>query len=298
MQAMTARSRRGFTLIELMITLVLLSFVAAALISVIVGQQRFYGDTNEIVEARGSMRQIAELLPSELHALSPSSGDIHKFADRGINFRATIGASIACTVDAANGIIVIPPTSLKRDNALTSWITTPVAGDSIVIFDSGVSPSQWRMYELAKVGGSANCPTYTADATEAAAGITLVTTDPLANTIPAGASIRFFHTAQYEAYQAADRRWYLGYFDCIPGRSPECTTIQPVSGPYATVDGSNASGVLFRYLDADGKVTADPTQVARIDVLARAESRDAMRGAGRAHAIYQDSIAFSIAVRN
>ncbi len=297
MHTMTTR-RRGFTLVELMITLVLLSFVAGSLITVIVRQQRFYGDTSEIMEARGSMRQISEVLPSELRSLSPVSNDVHAFTDRLINFRETIGASIACVVSAGTGTMVIPPVALSRNNALSSWITAPVAGDSIMIFDSGVAPAQWRAYELAAVGPVGTCPTYTANAGEAAAGITIQTVGALEPTIPVGASIRFFHTAQYMGYQASDRRWYLGYFDCIPGRVPQCNTVQPVSGPYATVDGTATSGLLFRYRDVDGALTADPLQIARIDVIARAETRDAMRTQGYGSAIHQDSIAISVAVRN
>jgi hypothetical protein len=117
-------------------------------------------------------------------------------------------------------------------------------------------------------------------------------TPPLESSVGAGASLRFVRRARYQLYRAGDGYWYLGFLDCAPARSVPCSTIQPVSGPFAP------AGVRFTFVDSTGTVTADPAHVARVDVLSRAESDAPLRAMGLALGVYSDSVLASIALRN
>jgi hypothetical protein len=170
----------------------------------------------------------------------------------------------------------------------------------VLIFDPGadVSPDddRWTTRTLAddpaSVGGCPNASGLTATAAEATTAWSLRLDAPLDSTVPPGAALRFFRRARYELYQASDGLWYLGYADCLAVRNPQCSVVQPVSGPYA------AGGVRFAFLDTLGSATTDPGRVARIDVLARAESPRVVHDSRGRAARFRDSLTTSIALRN
>jgi hypothetical protein len=86
---------------------------------------------------------------------------------------------------------------------------------------------------------------------------------------------------RYALYRSSDGLWYLGFSDCRPiVRSPPCTALQPVSGPYEPFapDGARrASGLTFTYRDRGGSATDDPARVATIEISFRARANDATR---------------------
>jgi prepilin-type N-terminal cleavage/methylation domain-containing protein len=302
MPFMTTRTRRprlGFTLAELMVALVLLSVVGTAIINMIVRQQRFYTGASEVIETRSSVRQVADLLPTELRGLSPANGDIDTMGVAGIKFRSLRGATVICNLVSGTQI-VIPPLALSRRNGLSSWSMAPVVGDSVMVFDIEANPRRWEYRRIVAVGPGVCLPAtnFGANGAENAAGILLTLDAGLPLTMVNGAAIRFFRQASYELYRAANNEWYLGYRDCLPGRVPACETIQPVSGPYLPRGPAATSGLALRYFNLAGAETMNPTDVVRIDVVVRAASRRPIQSFGGGGELYRDSVAFSIAVRN
>lgn len=291
--------RAGFTLAELLISLVLLTIVGTAVVGLIVRQQRFYVGTAEIIQTRGSVRQMADLLPTEMRSLSPQSGDIESMDIASIKFRSLRGASVICNLISGTQIVV-PPVNLSRRNALTAWAAMPVPGDSVLVFDEQMRPRQWHRRRITNVG-TGTCLAalnFGASAAENAAGILITLDETLPATMINGAPLRIYRQGSYELYQASGGDWYLGYRDCLPFRTPECDAIQPVSGPYMARADAATGGLVIRYLDLAGNVTNDPDDVARIEVVARAASRRPVRMFHGAGETYRDSIAFTISVRN
>src|SRR5439155_792369 len=92
----TTGGRAGFTLVELIITLVLVSFVAGAIVKLLLRQQRFYNSTTELIETRQQIRQAAAMLPSDLRGISSIGGDIYVMTDSSLEFRSVFGSSIVC----------------------------------------------------------------------------------------------------------------------------------------------------------------------------------------------------------
>jgi prepilin-type N-terminal cleavage/methylation domain-containing protein len=296
----TLRRASGFTLAELLVAVVLLAIVGSTIVTMVVRQQRFYVGTSDIIETRGSVRQIADLLPTELRSLSPSSGDIVSMSTGAITFRSVRGATVICHLVSGTQIVV-PPVNLSRQNGLTSWAATPVVGDSIMVFDVESNPRGWRRHRISGVSPGGQCLSaldFGATSAENAAGLLLTLDQGLPATIINGAPIRMYRQATYALYEASDAQWYLGYRDCLPFRVPACDAIQPVSGPYLPLGTAATSGLAMRYLDLAGNETAVPNDVVRIDVVARASSKRPVRRFEGAGEVYSDSIAFTIAVRN
>ena len=305
------RVRRGITLPEMMVVLVLLSLVVGGLMTVLVRQQRFYTGTSEIIQTKGSARQAIDILSSELRGIStgtrggaPNNVDIYAMSDTSLTFRSQFGASVVCTIDPTRTVITLPPRTMAAQNALTSFLYDARAGDSVFVFDQGAQQGtqddRWWRVALARDPAVGNCPVapagFTASAAEAAQGIQLTLTGALVPTVQLGAALRFFRPASYSLYQATAGEWWLGYFSC-PGNV--CTARQAVSGPYRPYVGAGgANGLSFAYFDSTGAVTADPRRVARIDVVARSQSQYNLDVANTRNRKYQDSLAVSIAVRN
>ena len=316
------RSRRGFTLVELLITIVLLGLVMGTLMTVILRQQRFYHAASEIIDTRSQVRQAADLLPTDLRGASTATGTVagvvvaDLYADgmnpHSLSYRSSFGSAVSCVINAGRTQIIMPPLALASGTTLTSWLHAPVAGDSVFVFDDEGTmggPGVWVPREIAAVTLLTDgCPASTgftdvADAGKDAWMLTL--TAALPATVPTGNGVgnpvRFFQPVTYELYQETDERWYLGYGDCRVGRSPVCTDLEPVSGPYLPPsDDPAVSGVTFEYLDGAGAPAFLPQDVATIRMTFRGETRSTVNvpGTTTTDGHYRDAMTVMVAVRN
>ena len=313
--------RAGFTLIELLIVMVLLAIVGGGITMWMLNQQRFYRSENQIIDTRNRVRQAVNLLPTSFRSLSPGAGDIYAMSDSGVDFRSTTGSSVLCVVGSFTAgkapapgtqTIVIPPVNLLKNNALTAWLAKPSAGDSLFVYDPGaksIAPGTWQaaqINQVLNVSGAGGCPSTTGltQVTDTAVSYQLTITVPSdlkKGTVTVGSPIRFFRRIRYSLYQVPSGSWYLGYSDCLPGRSPVCSTTDALSGPYRPYSSSGSgatSGIRFSYLDSTGAVTSDPTQVALILIAARGLSKQSVLMPGEPPALYSDSMTTRVAVRN
>lgn len=306
-----APHRAGFTLPELLLSLVLFGLVMTVGMRVLVQQQRFHRGASAVTDMRSQLRHAVFALPVELRSISPAGGDVYDWSASAIEFRSNLGSGTLC-VKPTSTTIVLPPLTLAQQNALTSWISVPQAGDSILIYDENVEIGNdddvWRRHEITAIStvtGASACPaasgyTLAADATKSSWQLTI--SPALSGTIVLGAPIRFFRRVRYELYQEADTRWYLGASDCVTGRTPVCTSAVPVAGPYRPFSGSpTLSGFVLTYFDSVG-VTLDPAsddagEIARIHMVIRGETETPF-DITSATGTYRDSLSFVVGVRN
>jgi hypothetical protein len=295
----TYRARRqGASIIELMIALTIFGLVMTGVTGAIAEQTRFQAGAARVVSSQRSLRQISDLLPSELRALGTGAGDIYAMNASSMDMRVTTGSSVVCTIAADRLSVTIPPLQLATGLALTSWRDVPSAGDSLFIFDEGASSARqddaWRAYRLTVAPAVGACPTATGltkTAGEAAAGMKLSVPAALSATIVAGAPIRIFRTARYALAAGPDGRWYLGYTEC----KPACGTLDVVAGPVRPPSGQ---GLGFTYRDSLGAITATPANVAFVELLLRTEGPPAGERSRIRSGALSDSLRVSISVRN
>lgn len=303
---MTSARRPGFTIVELLVAMVLFALVMGAAMQVIVRQQRFYRGAGELLEMRAGLRQGVSLLTSDLRAIYPADGDVYEWTKSKIGFRSVTGSSIVCLMPSTT-TIVVPPATLIQNNTLTTWLTAPVVGDSVLIYDEGREVGNdddvWRRYRITGVstvnGVNACLPAsgYTV-AGDLKPSTRFTLSAALSSTIVTGAPMRFYRRVDYGIYQASDSLWYLGASDCLPGRTPECSTYQPVSGPYRPLSGSTTSGLVLSYFDAAGNeldpATASVLGIARVGVIVRGETNAPFS----TEEFQRDSATFTIGLRN
>jgi prepilin-type N-terminal cleavage/methylation domain-containing protein len=305
------RGRDGFSLAELMVVMVLLGIVGTAIMNVIIRQQRFYRATDEVINLRTRLREGTSILPVDLRALGPeplngAAGDIINVTENSITFRSTYGSSIVCGF--AGTTIHIPPLgSLNTGVTYTSWLSTPIAGDSVALYNA--AGNTWTLAQItaAPTASGGGCPA------GAGAGFFRRAADPdglqftvstVGPGIQNGSPIRFLKRVRYGLYQASDNRWYLG-FAFVTGDGSGWSP-QPVSGPYRAhfAAGDARNGLRITCWDTLGTAVAvgacaNNGAVGRVDFTFRTESQAAVTKSGvGTNEILVDSMTVRVALRN
>lgn len=304
-RAPRSHRRRGVTLIELMITLVLLSIVAGGMMQIIVKQQKFYNGSSSVLGTRSNVRQGIAVFQSDLRGINPSL-DVYAgyMKPTSLDFREPRGNSVVCAFDKATpNVIVVPPPVLSTAATLTSWLEKPELGDSVLVYDPKGRAWVSVGYEItgtAPSEGSGTC-TGIAPTADWSRGWKITLKNDLQPNLPdtlaVGASVRFYRRARYELKQAADNEWYLAFRDCNVTRPTPCFDPVPIAGPYLAPD-NDPPGLQLQYFDASGNPTTTPSALRRIDITLRSQGTTPVDMDGRAKGFYRDSLKTSLALRN
>ncbi len=292
--ALQSKAREGVTLVEIAVVLALIGVLGGAVGLTLLRQQRFYRGTTETLHAREGVRDAIELISTDIRGMS-TADTVRLLADSAIEFFANIGSSIVCDREGSNGA-GLPGGTSGRGNALTAFLAQPDTGDIAVFHRDSVDEngeSEWERHRITGFGArvpGATCPRFVLD---------LAT--PLSAQVGTGAPVRFIRRGRYSLYHGSDGRWYLGYRRCNAVGPSSCGAIQPLSGPYRDYSSNpRNTGLLFEYFDELGSRLAprgSPLVLARVDITARAESRQRIVVEGRATAP-RDSATVAIAIRN
>lgn len=291
-------ARRGFTMVELLVALVLLGLVSAALYRVLVNNQRLYMAQTARIDLSQNIRAAANILPAELREIDAADGDIIAMTPTRLEIRAMRWLGFACTAPVMGGGL----------NGLTMTIRGGAPGlplfygargmnvvsDTMLIYYDGDQTSRnddyWARGTFTGVAPAVvNCPGLPVQTGR------LVTFNlnllgigvNQAGAIPVGAPVRGYEHVIYQLYNPpGDTLWYVGF-------QPAAGAMQPLFGPVLT------NGLTFQYFDVNGNVTAVRSQVARVDITVRARTVSAVRSGGQAPArTVVDSITTSVALRN
>ena len=295
---MSLLGRRGYTIIELLIALVLLGMVSAAIYKVLVNNQRLYLAQTQTIDLQQNMRAAATILPAEFRELDSPDGDIQAMGATSITIRAMRLLGFVCLTPPLGGGIG-QLTLTVRKAPMYGTRQTFNANDSLLIYWEGDpltrADDQWLPAAIRAVATGPVCNQDTLGA--ANQGYTL-TMQPqwinnpalnVASAITRGAPVRGFDNVTYSVYQSAtDQNWYLGQTNNGAGGG-----IQPVIGPLI-----GANGVTFSYYDSVGTVTADSSKVAQIQILLRARTASPIRDASGVQAFKVDSVVTRVALRN
>ena len=283
--------RRGFTLIELMVALVLLAIVAGGIYQVLVTNQQTYLAQTQRIDLQQNLRAGVTILPADFRELDPADGDILVMTATQIQIRAMRQLSFLCTPPVLGGGLGTTVSMTVRQ--------TPFYGarvfdnsDSVLVFYEGNpgtrSDDTWIPAQLRNVTNPSPC----ADGTPGYQLTVMPTwvggTFNVAGAITNGSPVRGYHAITYQLYQGSDGKWYVGQQDNSAGGS-----LQPLIGPVAS------NGLQFTYYNAAGAITAVPTQVASIGITLIGQTASPIRQANAAGVAYKtDTVTTRVAVRN
>ncbi len=298
--------RRGFTLVEVLVGLVLLGLVSAVLFQVIVGSQRVSRAQTARSEVQGSARAGALMLPGDFREIGFSNGpysaanlsDIIAMSANSIQVRAQRGFGFTCGT-LGGSLVVTVRTGPSTDPRVWQGLRQPAVGDRVLVFYDGanVNSATDDGWLPATVTGTA--ASSSACSSPSGSGLFL-TLSPIGGTftnyswIRDGSPVRLYEEVQYSLYQESGRTWLGAQVTSQAGSS-----VQPVLGP---LDGT--SGLQFRYFDANGNQISDYSQVANVRSIEvqvnGASSQAVQRGGGFGSAVAQDTVRFTtrVALRN
>jgi prepilin-type N-terminal cleavage/methylation domain-containing protein len=260
-------NRRGFTLVELVIALVLFGIVGTALYQLLVNNQRLYTEQTQRVQVNESARAAISLLPGELRELDagdPAGSDIVGMTASSLTYKAMRGLYVLCQAPNSGAL------QITVDNTLFYGLRRlDPTQDSVLIFqDNDVNRSSddaWLHANVTSATAGTACPLGVASLQLQLANVTTGQLDGVVN----GAPIRTFEVAQVLVYADAAGDQWLG------GRTYQKASgawggTQPIVGPLS------ASGLQLAYYDVAGAVTGAPASVARVGITVESRSSRAV----------------------
>lgn len=299
----SANSRRGATLVELIVGIVLMSSVTTLAVSHIVRHLRSVNAISAALDLNGRLRDGADILAADLRGISPRGDSLSIESDTAVQFYSAIGTSTLCATPTPNTLI-LPPDSLPSGRVLSSWVAEPEPGDDVLVFEdttaSGISGWQRASVQaVARVATASACPASAGlllpgDVLGTARALEVLVAPNVTLRSPRGAPVRLVRRVRYSVYRGGDRKWYLGYRRC-PG---VCASIQPLSGPYESGSGFPFS---FRYVTSAGAPVSTSgafTDIARIQLVPRAAFATPFQLPGMSAAMLHDSLNSTVSLRN
>lgn len=281
-------TRRGFTLVELLIALVLLGVVTAAFYRSLTTNQRVYQKQTQVIDLQQNMRAAVAILPQELRELDASDSDIVAMSPDSIRFRAHRWTGFLCEAPITGAGLTGLFMTVRKDpfygdsiNA-TDDVFVRYEGDDATRKDDGWA----RVFLTAAPSGKGCLDGAPGQVLVLNLALNLLQNFPKAITV--GSPVLGYRVVTYGLYQPAPGGdWYLGL------RDPSGTR-QPLVGPLLP------NGLTLTYYDANGAVTTARDSVVRIDIVVRGLTNQAVRAsAGSAtSARAVDSVRTSVAVRN
>jgi prepilin-type N-terminal cleavage/methylation domain len=307
-------TRRGFTLVELLVGLVLLLAVGAVTYQLLVNSQRVTRSQSQHVGMQDNVRSgtliignelrevgydqvsAAAILKFPLSTLVPGANpDLIAIGPDSITYRAMRGIGYTCQLNSATPEIVVHNSVTLPFSTLRALTTT----DSLMLYvenDPSISgDDMWLTVGITQAPSALNCPDGTAGMRikigfPAALNITAVTAF---NNMVVGGPVRAFELMQIRSYVSGGQLW-LGM------RSRPLTagtTIEPLLGPLSNGNGATA-GLTFTFNDAANAVTTVPNNVRSIQASLNSISNEVVRTTGMYAKVDSLTLSTRVALRN
>lgn len=264
-------NRRGMTLVELLVAVVVAGAVMAAAYQVLVINQRIYTVQREQIVGHQTIRAGADVLFTELREVSAAEGDLLSMDTRELEFRAMRAFGLVCGVGTAQSELSVLLQGRGFEPGQTAFV--------FVDDDPGTTDDdRWAEASIDGVTDDSSACSQGSDI-QVLSVLSLSLSE--LDGIRTGAPIRSSETYTYGAFQVNDE-WYLARRS--GGGNPV-----PLVGPL-----EGQTGVEFEYLDTDGNPTTTPSQVRRIRTTLRTRS-DVLDRLGTPVA---DSLSVDVFIRN
>lgn len=220
---------RGFTLVEMLVTTVLLGLVLVGLHGVHLQQRKFTDWQQQLSADHDAFRIIGSVLSAELREAVVNDGDVLLPGEDSLVVRSPLGFALVCATRSNPAVVGLSHTMGQLPTE---------TGDSLLVYTEG----GWRALAVQGEDRPGQRGLACAHGTRTpAAQYRLVS--GAADSIPVGAPVRTFQRHSYHLTREDGQRW-------LARTDPSGTEI--LAGPLAP------RGLRFRFLDAAGAGTTDP----------------------------------------
>jgi prepilin-type N-terminal cleavage/methylation domain-containing protein len=273
------RERRGFTMIEIIVSLIIGLILLGSVVQMMIVQGRGYRKQREQVDVRETAREAASLLSWDLRQAAVAGSPFVAMGPNNVTIRSPRGLGTICAKHA-----LLARYGLWK----TAGSILATVDDTALVYQIG--KGAWNKLKITAVGtpaamGVAGCawpgarpPDVVVEFAVAAATDTSL--------IKVGAPFRNFRSVQYAEFQQ-NGRWWLGR------KVGQAASYEQLTGP---VLAPASNGLAFTYYDTLGAVTANTAAVGSVAFTIRTESyKNATSGSSF---VYQrDSLTTKVGVR-
>lgn len=132
---------RGFTLVEVLITIIVTGVLGASLMSLVIGQQRFYTRSDNALLAQQNVRAAVDLMAAELRMASPT--DIVTAANDSVVIRFDLLRGVVCDTLPGGQAYVFAYDTVGNANLSGGIQGTSYSGpyDSAFVYRDGFTPT-------------------------------------------------------------------------------------------------------------------------------------------------------------
>jgi Tfp pilus assembly protein PilE len=304
---MTMPNRRGFTMIELMMGLVLTMLVGAVTYQLLVNNQRVSRGQNAHVSMQDNVRAGALIVANELREVgyddisataSTALGgyaqanrtDLVSIAPGAVSYFAMRGFGIAC------GLVNGTPSKVIVRRSTYSVLRTPVATDSLFLYvesdNKTAGDDAWVHLGISGAPANQNC-------NDGSAGLAFTVGFPAGLSwgvvfpkVVLGGPVRLAEVMRLRYYASGGKSW-LGMQSVSAG-----SQIEPLVGPLADST-AGQRGFTLGYLDKNDAATTVLNNVRTVTVALKGVTDERVRGSGAPHgAIDSLSLSTRVALRN
>jgi prepilin-type N-terminal cleavage/methylation domain-containing protein len=253
----SGRGGAGFTLIEVLLSLIIGVVIVGLVYQVMIAQGRAYGKQREVLDARESVRAAAGLLGWELRHAGIAGNQVIVASADSVRLRSIQGLGIVCAKHPT-----LPRYALWR----TSGDFAATADDSVQVYN--VTGDAWQQLKVSQVGtpgslGVSTCAWPGARAPDLAVELSDISAPSDTAGILVGSPMRTWRSVAYAEYEDAGRYWL--------GRRIGSAAFEKLTGPLLPPGGSSP-GLAFTYYDASGATTTTPSAVATVEFVLQAQS--------------------------
>jgi prepilin-type N-terminal cleavage/methylation domain-containing protein len=305
--------RRGFTLVELMIGLVLLLAVGGVTSQLLLNSQRVSHWQAQHVSMQDNVRSGALIIANELREVGydqlgeaaiarfPGSAlvagpdpDLIALGPDSITYRAMRLMGFTCSLSGAAGA----SGELVVRNATARYLRTLTTSDSLMLYvendPSTPADDMWLPAGITAAPGNQSCP-------DGSAGtqyrftippLLAVTADAAFGNMVIGGPVRAFEVMQMRSYVSGRQAWLGMRSASVPNSS-----IQPILGPLSQGSG-RARGLSLTYWNVNNLATSVPNEVRSIQVALKSVTDEPVRTTGRYAAIDSLTLTTRVALRN
>ena len=234
----TLAERGGFSLIELLVVLVVVTLLTAGTFTILGSQVALYSVQHAKFGTQVSLRTGAGILSWALQEVSATGGDLTTIATNSVTMRAVHAAGIICST-GVQWFGVHDPSGRFGAN------------DSVFVYS--IQDDEWNIVSVTAAdttaaGLSTNAPDcFWGDTTNAPnpdVALDLGGSATIIDSLMVGSPIRAFHPVQFDLEQVNGKYWLT---QSVSGGSSEI-----IAGPLLS---PSDSGLVFQYYDVDGAVT-------------------------------------------
>lgn len=253
---MRPRAHSGFTLVELLVSLVLFGAVSGGLLSVALVAVRTADRQRDRARQETALRDAAAVIASELGDIAPAS-DLAGFEPESVTYRAERGSGRTCGSDGSSIVL--------RDATFRSWRLPDPARDSLlVLMPADSSSPHWMVRPLLSAPARGTCA-------DGAPGLRVgIDTGVAIRARDADLPVRVGEWMRLRTYQSGGE-WWLGAHSLRAG-----DVTQPIAGPFA------ARGIALVLLDQSGTPTGLLSAARTLEL--RLVTMPGLAGPGRAAA--------------